>query len=54
LCQLFFVTGDVRAPLERFHSYGQALEQARLARVQLVAPFWKTVPGTDRYVDELW
>ena len=54
LCQLFFVNGDVRAPLERFRSYTQAIESAGLARAQLVAPLVRTVPGTDRYVEELW
>jgi hypothetical protein len=54
LCQLFFVVGDVRAPLERFRSYTQAIEDAGLARAQLVAPLQKTVPGTDRYVEDLW
>lgn len=54
LCQLFFVDGDVRAPLERFHAYTQAIERASLARVQLVAPLLRTVPGTDRHVDALW
>ena len=54
LCQLFFVSGDVRAPLERFRSYTQAIEQAGLARVQLAAPLLRTLPGTDRHVDELW
>jgi hypothetical protein len=31
LCQLFFVTGDVRAPLERFRSYTQTIERASRA-----------------------
>ncbi len=54
LCQLFFLTGDVRASLDRFRRYTQAVEAAGLARVQLVAPLVRTVPGTDRYVEELW
>jgi hypothetical protein len=54
LCQLFFLTGDVRAPLERFRSYTQALESAGLAKTQLVAPLARMVPGTDRYCDELF
>jgi hypothetical protein len=54
LCQLFFLTGDVRAPLERFRSYTQAIESAGLAKTQLVAPLVKTLPGTDRYVEELF
>jgi hypothetical protein len=54
LCQLFFLTGDVRAPLERFRGYTQAIEGAGLAKTQLVAPLIRTVPGTDKYVGELW
>jgi hypothetical protein len=54
LCQLFFLTGDVRAPLERFRGYTQAIEGAGLAKTQLVAPLIRTVPGTDKYVEELW
>ena len=54
LCQLFFLTGDVRAPLERLRSYTQAVESAGLAKTRLVAPLVRTVPGTDRYVGELW
>jgi hypothetical protein len=54
LCQLFFLTGDVRAPLERFRGYTQAIERAGLAKTQLVAPLIRTVPGTDKYVGELW
>ena len=54
LCQLFFLTGEVRAPLERFRSYAQAIESAGLAKTQLVAPFVKTLPGTDKHAGELW
>ena len=54
VCQLFFLTGDVRAPLERFRDYTRAIESAGLARVQLVAPLLKTLPGTDRYAEELF
>jgi len=54
LCQLFFLTGDVRAPLERFRSYTRAIESAGMAKLQLAAPLIPTVPGTDKYVEELW
>jgi hypothetical protein len=54
LCQLFFVNGDARAPLERFRSYTQAIESEGLAKTQLVAPLVRTVPGTDLHCDALW
>ena len=54
LCQLFFLTGDVREALERFRPYTEKIARARMARVELVAPLARSVPGTDRHVDELW
>lgn len=54
LCQLFFVTGDVRASLPAFQSYTEQLETSGLADTLLVAPFIRTVVGTDTYVDQLW
>ena len=54
LCQLFFVKGDVKEALGRLHEYTDAVESAGLATTRLVAPFFTTVVGTDRYVDELW
>jgi hypothetical protein len=54
LCQLFFVRGDVRDTLDRFHAYTDAVEKAGVADVRLVAPFFRTVVGTDTYVDQIW
>jgi hypothetical protein len=54
LCQLFFLHGDVRDTIERFKTYTAAIEAQGLATVQLVAPWFATVIGTDKYVDELW
>lgn len=54
LCQLFFVAGDVRGEVERLRGYTDAVEQAGLATTRLVAPFVRTVIGTDTYVDQLW
>ena len=54
LCQLFFLRGDVRDALDRFRTYTDGIEKAGLADVLLVAPFFRTVVGTDTYVDELW
>jgi len=54
LCQIFFVKGDVRDSLERFHAYTTAIEDAGLAHTRLVAPFLRTIVGTDTYVDRIW
>jgi len=54
LCQLFFVKGDVRDSLDRFRAYTDAVEARGLATTLLVAPFFETEIGTDKYVDELW
>jgi hypothetical protein len=54
LTLLWFTEGDPRDTWEEsFAGSGKAVEQAGLGRVELVAPFIPTVPGTDRYVDEL-
>jgi hypothetical protein len=52
--QLFFVRGDVRDALGPIRAYTDAVEQAGLADVRLVAPFFATVIGTDTYIDQLW
>jgi hypothetical protein len=54
LCQLFFVGGDVQAALPALRKYTDAVEAAGLATTRLVAPFFRTVVGTDRYVDQIW
>jgi hypothetical protein len=54
LCQLLFVAGDVQAALPAIRRYTDAIEGADLATVRLVAPFFRTVVGTDKYVDQLW
>ena len=40
--------GDLFAP------QGERLDAANLGQVAYAAPFLPTVPGTDRYTDELW
>jgi hypothetical protein len=54
LVQILFVDGDVSAELDRIREYTDAVAEAGLADVHLVAPFFRTVVGTDTYVDELW
>jgi hypothetical protein len=38
---------------EHFAGLGEEIAAAGLGRVELVAPFVPTVPGTDTYVDQL-
>jgi hypothetical protein len=54
LVQLFFIRGDVASQLDRLRDYTDAVAAAGLADVHLAAPFFRTVVGTDTYVDELW
>jgi hypothetical protein len=54
LCQLFFVSGDVREALPRFRTYTDHLDTYGVADTLLVAPFLRTKVGTDTYVDQLW
>jgi hypothetical protein len=54
LVQLLFVDGDVRDVLDPVRAYTNAVEAEGLGRLQLAAPFFATVVGTDRYVDQLW
>jgi hypothetical protein len=54
LCQILFVRGDVTGCLDRVRAYTDAVESAGLADVRLVAPFFRTVLGTDTYTDQLW
>lgn len=54
LVQIFFVDGDVTEALPRLKAYTDAVAEAGLADVHLVAPFFRTVVGTDTYVDQLW
>jgi hypothetical protein len=53
LVQLLFVDGDPAAAIDRVRAYADAVELAGAAMLRLAAPFRRTVPGTDRYVDEL-
>jgi hypothetical protein len=54
LCQLFFVSGDVRESLPRFRDYTDRLAADGIAEALLVAPFLRTNVGTEQYVDQLW
>ncbi|MEU6703390.1 hypothetical protein [Streptomyces wuyuanensis] len=50
LTLLWFLERD---PREGWEEHFAGLDVGELGRVELVAPFIPTVPGTDRYVDEL-
>ena len=54
LCQILFVRGDVRSALPGVQAYTDRVAADGLATVRLVAPFHRTVIGTDTYVDQLW
>ena len=53
LVQLLFVDGDPAGAVERVRAYTDSVESSGVATLQLAAPFLRTVPGTDLYVDEL-
>ncbi|MFD7234220.1 hypothetical protein ACFWAT_02815 [Streptomyces syringium] len=54
LTLLWFLERDPRVCWEEhFAGRGADVERTGLGRVELAAPFIPTVPGTDRYVDEL-
>ena len=54
LLQILFVDGDVREAVKGLRDYTDAVEKAGLADTQLVAPFFRTTPGKDTYLDQLW
>ena len=54
LLQIFFVDGDVRQALNGLRTYTDSVEKAGLADTRLVAPFFRTTPGKDTYLDQLW
>jgi hypothetical protein len=54
LVQLFFVGGDVRDEVSDLRAYTDAVQASGMADILLVAPFFRTVVGTDTYVDQLW
>ncbi|MFE9257836.1 hypothetical protein [Streptomyces sp. NPDC006879] len=55
LTLLWFLEEDPRSCWDAagFEGLGEELAGSGLGRVELVAPFVPTVPGTDRYVDQL-
>jgi hypothetical protein len=50
---LWFTEGDSLDAWDDFADAGAKVEATGLGRVELMAPFRPTLPGTDRYVDEL-
>ncbi|WP_369032326.1 hypothetical protein [Streptomyces adonidis] len=49
----FLETGPRDCWEQHFTGLGEEVQESGLGRVELVAPFIPTVPGTDRYVNEL-
>jgi hypothetical protein len=55
LVRCYFLDADPEAVWgETFAGLGDAIDAGGLGRAELVVPFIPTVPGTDRYQDELW
>ena len=53
--QLWFVDREITEVWdEHFAGLGDAFEAAGLGRLVFVSPYRATVPGTDRFTDELW
>ncbi len=53
--QMFFLQSDPRECWDEMFSEQDAwLREAGLGHVSYAAPFIPTIPGTDRYADELW
>jgi len=50
---LWFTEGDSLDAWDEFAGAGEQVAATGLGRVELMAPFTPTLPGTDRYVDEL-
>jgi hypothetical protein len=54
LTLLWLTEGDPREGWDdQFAGAGEQVQNAGVGRVELCAPFFPTIPGTDRYVDEL-
>jgi len=51
--ELFFLEGDPRREWGRLAGFGAAQRDAGMGEVLFASPFVPTIPGTDRYVDEL-
>ena len=52
--QLWFVDSDPRNVWRAVTGYADALVELGGARVRWASPFVPTIPGTDRYTDQLW
>jgi hypothetical protein len=50
---LWFTEGDSLDAWDEFAGAGEQVAATGLGRVELMAPFTPTLPGTDRYVDDL-
>jgi hypothetical protein len=50
---LYFTEADPAGDWDRFAGDGAAVEASGLGRLEFAGPFVPTVPGTDKYVDQL-
>jgi hypothetical protein len=52
--QLYFLDEEPTASWPAFAELGRNLAAAGLGKVVFASPWIPTVPGTDRYTDQLW
>jgi len=52
--QLYFLDEPAAKSWQKFVDLGAALEKTGLSRVVFASPWLPTVPGTDKYTDQLW
>jgi hypothetical protein len=53
LVQLAFIEGDPRDVWDAFKAYAKTIDDSGKGKVTFAAPFFKTVVGTDTYLDQL-
>lgn len=52
--QICFVDGDIRKVWDKFRTYAKAIDATGKGEVTWAAPFFRTKPGSDNYVENLW
>lgn len=52
--QLYFLDEQPQGSWEKFRRLADDFAATGLGRVVFASPWWGTVPGTDRYTDQLW
>jgi len=52
--QLYFVDEQPQSSWSKFRRLADDFQATGMGRVVFASPWWSTVPGTDRYTDQLW